>query len=301
MHPRAYLLLFFFSPLAFGAEDCGWNADKSFWSCDGSFSSASVGGSSSRLGDSVESNPAALPTIPTPFGVEGMYTDRSFPAGKAKFSGSTIKAFEGIGFGIGSWSEGSFAAPDLPSHFLGSSSLEEYKQYEMNPPSSLGLRLGTSVAFPKKLFPKGIRLSVGVSGGKGRTHGDWSPQAGVLLRIFGIGLGYSESYERISTLLPKITVSTLAVGFPVGPFYLGYSRIAVSSSVARSFADVVGLRFTKAKWTLYGNMKFQRDHRGNPDTWHRFGIQRRLGTRFGVGYEYGLYRYSHSALLQLYL
>lgn len=295
--------LFLFSPFAAQAKDCGWNADRSNYNCDDFMSGAAAGGSAPLLGDSLEGNPAALPTTRTPFGIEGILSHRSAPRGKPKLSVSTVKGFEGIGFGIGSWSDGTFSAPDFDNHFLGSGSMYEYQEYQRDPPSVLGLRLGTTVVLPQGPFPRGVRVSVGGSLGFGRVHGHASPQYGALVKFFFVGLGYSQSFERLSNSLPKIKISTFSAGIPMGKFYVGYSNIIVKSAVNRTFANVYSMRWSNMRWTLFGSVKLQKDHRWQPAAWWRAGIQHRLGKkgRLGVGYEYGLYRYSHSAVLQIFL
>jgi hypothetical protein len=297
------LLLALMLPTLAQAKDCGWNSERTNYNCDGFFSGAAVGGSAPLMGDSLEGNPAALPTQPTPFGLEGVFSDRSAPRGKPKFSVSTVKGFDGFGFGIGSWSEGTFGAPDFDNHFLGSAARAEFQAYQRNPSSVIGFRLGTTVVLPQGPFPKGIRVSVGGSLGLGRVYGKLAPQWGVLVKFFFLGLGYSESHERLSDALPKNKIITMSAGLPLGPLYLGYSQITVKSSVNRSKANVLSARWTSPLWTLYGNAKLQKDHRGEPDSWIRAGLQRRFGKngRFGAGYEYGLYRYSHSAIFQFYL
>lgn len=293
------IALFASHPARADDSDC-WNSDHSIYNCDEGGGGA-VGASAPLIGDTLESNPAALPTSPTPFGLETMWSDRSAPAGKKKFSVSTIKGFEGIGFGIGAWSDGTFSAPDFPAHFLSSSALAEYKEYERNPPSVIGIRLGTTVVLPKFLFPKFMRVSVGGSAGLGRVTGEVAPQVGALASIYGLGVGYSESFERLSKALPKTRISNFAVGFPLGPLYLGYTYAVIRSSVNRTFANLYGIRFTSGGWTLHGGWKSQKDHRGAMDAWSSAGLRRQLGKRFGLGYEYGYYRYSHSAVLQIFL
>jgi hypothetical protein len=253
------------------------------------------------LGDTLGGNPAALPTLPTPFGIEGLASSRSSPKRKTGFSTTTVKGFEGFGFGIGSWTDGTFSAPDFPAHFLGSVASEAYLHYQQDPPSALGLRLGTTAVLPQGPFPKGMRISLGGSVGLGRIRGQVSPQFGGLVKFFFLGLGYSESYERISEFLPNTRISTISAGLPLGPLYAGFSRVRLKSVVNKTYANVYSLRWNGPKWTFFGNAKIQRDHRGEPDRWIRGGLQRRIGKRLGLGYEYGLYRYSHSAILQIYL
>ena len=284
---------------ALAAGDCGWNEDKSFWSCGGS-SGAVSGNSSPGVGDAVEGNPAALPAHPMPLGLEGTFSNRGSATNKAKVSVSTVKGFDGIGFGIGSWSERTFGAPDFDTHFQSSSYLKEFSDYQRDPPSTLGLRLGSSVRFPRALLPKGLYISAGGSLGLGRVSGHWSPQVGLLARLGVVGMGYSKSYEKIYATLPQIAISVLGAGMQLGVLYLGYSHIELSSAAGSSRANLYGLRFDLQQWTLYGNIKAQQDHRGAPDNWVRAGLQRRF-RRLGLGYDYGLYRHSHSAVLQFYL
>ena len=302
MNPSVLLTLaLLVGPSVANASECGWNADHTFYDCGDPFSGRSVGGSAPDLGDSLESNPAAFPSEPTPLGLEGSATNRAAPKGKPKLQASTVKGFDGLGFGIGSWSEGTFGAPDFDNHFLGSSVAPAYQNYQANPPSVLGFRLGGAVVLPKFFLPKGIRFSLGGSAGLGRVHGDFAPQVGILLRFFGLGIGYSENFEHISTLLPKTKISAFSIGMPLGPLYFGYSYITMVSSVNKTFANVYGMRWSSSGWLIYGNMKVQKDYRGGSDIWFRSGIIRHIGKRLGVGYENGLYRYSHSILVQLYL
>lgn len=297
---QLFLILAMMLPAAARAEDedC-WNADKTFYNCNNG-SGAAVGASAPLIGDTLESNPAALPNEPTPFGLEGVYSNRSAPAGKAKFSVSTIKGFDGIGFGIGAWSDGTFSAPNFPQHFLSSSAFAEYMAYEIDPPSVPGFRIGTSVLLPKGPLPRGIRFSVGGSVGVGRVSGQWSPQVGLLARIYGLGIGYSENYEKLSRLLPKTKISKFALGLQLWIFYVGYSYDVIDSSVNKTFANSVSARLSAGRWTVHGALKTQKDHRGATDTWANAGLQKRFGKLIGAGYEYGFYRYSHSAVVQLY-
>lgn len=285
------------------AKDCGWNSDRSSYNCDDVASKGAIGGSAPLIGNTLESNPAALPVDPTPFGIELTLSNRSSPKKKPNFSVSTIKGFEGIGFGIGSWSEGTFGAPDFDNHFLGSSHYREFQTYQEDPPSVLGLRIGTTIVLPRGPLPKGIRFSLGGSLGLGRVSGRTSPQAGVLMKFYFLGLGYAQSFDQLSPSLPKTKIHTYAAAIPIGKFFLGYTYQVLKSSVNETYANTYSLRFSPKNWNFYGALKKQKDHRGHPDNWIRAGLQHRFGKKgtFGLGYEYGQYRYSHSMILQWYL
>lgn len=294
-----FLSLILLIPQAQAKSECGWNDSRTFFSCD-DVSKASTGATIPIIGDILQNNPAGLPSFPTPLGVEGTFSNRSFPGKKAKFSASLIKGFEGIGFGLGSWSDGTFSAPDFRNHFYSTTEEVDYKAYEANPPSDLGLRLGTSVKIPPRFIPRGIDFSVGGSVGFSRVKNSYSPQFGAVLRLLDIRLGYSRSFDRISTLLPKARVDVASIGLDLGAFYLGYSYVLTRTIVNRTHANNYLLRLDSGRWVIFGAVKLQKDHRGDSFTWPTAGIQRKLGSRLGVGYVYGLYRYSHSALLQFY-
>jgi hypothetical protein len=300
MKSRSWILLLaslLLLPAPLAMANC-WNADKTFYHGCADGSSGAIGASAPLLGETMESNPASLPTQPTPFGIEALFSDRSAPKGERKLSFSTVKGFDGIGFGLGSWSSGTFSAPDLPQHFLGSSFSEEFNTFQSTSSGSPGIRIGTTALLPRGPFPPNIRFSLGASAGLGRVKGDWAPQLGALARISLLGIGYSESFERIAHYLPRIRVSIFASGLQLGQFYLGYSRSRVRSEAGSTFSSLYGLRFLPGKWTFHGGLKLQRDHRGSRDAWFRGGITRQLGRRFSAGYEYGIYRHSHSGALR---
>lgn len=281
------------------ANNC-WNSDRTMYDCS-SYSGGSVGASAPIIGDTLETNPANLPSVPTPFGLEFLLHDRSTPHKKMKPAVSTVKGFDGLGFGIGSWSDGTFVAPDFPNHFLGTSYYREYQNYENDLPGVLGLRLGLTLVSPKKTLPDFMRISVGASAGFGRLKGSWAPQVGAVIKLWALGVGYAESFEHLSRPLPATRVKSLTVGFFLGPAYFSYARSDIVSSVNRTNSHSVGMRLSLRKWTAHGGWKTQRDHRGKPDEWYRGGLHRRLGKRLSLGYEYGYYRHSHSASLQVFL
>lgn len=295
------ILLFglFLSPhFAWADLDC-WNSDRTFYNC-ATESGGSAGVSAPLLGETFSSNPANLPVRTTPFGLEAILSDRSTLGHKLKVNVSTVKGFDGLGFGLGTWTKGTFSAPDFPAHFLNESN-EAYWAYEKSRKTNLGIRLGGTIGLRKKLLPKFMKMTFGASVGLGQTSGEYSPQFGSVLTIFGLGFGYSINFDRLSKDLPPMNISVYSVGFLLRTIYFGYSHSTIHSSVNDTSSNALIMRVPLRKWTLYGGWKFQKDHRGVDDNWHRGGIQRRIGKRLGLGYEYGYYRHSHSALMQVYL
>lgn len=296
---------FFVLTLAFAiaqpahADDSCWNAGRTQYNC-AKGSSGSLGVSAPLLGDTLDSNPANLPTVPVPFGLEFLLHDRTSPLGKPGIGFATVKGFDGLGFGVGSWSKGTFAAPDFAPHFLGPEP-DKYRAYELRERFIPGIRVGTTVVLPKLFFPKFFRVSVGGSLGFGQVSGEAATQVGAVMRLGPLGAGYSENFERIARDLPRNRISVFSAGIFLGQVYASYSHALMRSPLNRTFTHTVGLRLPFKRWVAHGGWKWQRDHRGEKDNWHRAGLQRKLGKRFALGYEYGYYRYSHSLGLQVFL
>jgi hypothetical protein len=297
------LLLFLLPTLAFAksGSDCGWVGDHIDYDCGVDTDGPAAGASAPLLGDTLGDNPAALPSGSTPFGIEGRFDSRQAPGGTPGFAGTTVKGLGGFGFGVGSWSYGTFSAPDFDNHFLDTSAGDAYLAYQLHHTGTLPMRFGAAVVLPPSFLPKGVRLSLGGSLGLGSVSGELAPQIGVLLRIYWLGLGFSNSYEHLSTALPRVVASRLSVGLGLGVFYLGFAHQRLHSDVNTTSANTISIRLPSPKWTLFAGHKWQLDQRGLPDSWEQAGVIRKLGRHFGIGYEYGEYRFSHSAILQLYL
>lgn len=291
-------LLIFSAQPAYAERDC-WNADRTTYDCNqggGGVTKKSV----PTAGDVIQSNPAALPVHHTGFGLEGIVSNRSDPTGKMKFAGSTIKGFEGIGFGIGSWSEDTFSAPDFRNHFLGTTYAQDYRNYETDSSKAQSFRLGTSVRLPLGL-PNGMELSVGGSLGQGRVKKSLARQTGLVLRMFMFGFGYAQSYEKLSIALPHPRVDTFSTGIFLYSLFFGYYTNTVKSVAGKTYSNTYAANWETSKWTFYGAIKSYKDYRDIPQTWFTGKVQRTFGKRLGFGYIYGFYQRSHSISMQLYL
>lgn len=279
------------------AETC-WNDDFTFYNCDAQRSSAPA--SNAPMGaDRILSNPAGLPVGPSPFGVEAIVNDRSVLKKEPKFVFSTVKGFDGIGFGVGSYTQGTFSAPNFRDHFLPTRYEQEFREYEEKDKSPFGLRLGTAVRIPTG--SKNIHLRLGGSLGLGNVATSPSKQLGLVLRASIFALGYSRSFEKLSEKLPNTSVDEFNLGIAVGPFFAGASTQFIHSSAFKNTSRTISLRWTAQRWTFYGAVKHFQDYQYLGSTWHSAMVQRRFGKRLGLSYYYGVYPRSHGLGMQIYL
>jgi hypothetical protein len=177
----------------------------------------------------------------------------------------------------------------------------DYLNYLGNQKSKLGIRLGTAIRLPTKFLPKNINFSIGGSIGQGEVSGTLSKQLGAIAKIYFIGIGYSQSFERLSIALPRPRVDLLSGGLFIRSFYLGYSLQTVKSNTTKTNAKIYIFSWDHPKWSLLLGVKNYLDHRGIEQNWMLGKINRKLSNRIGVGYIYGLYPLSHSLSLQIFL
>jgi hypothetical protein len=243
------------SPANASAKRSCWNSDKTFYDCSAG-SEGALGVSAPVIGDTLDTNPANLPTESSPFGIEAIYSDRTSPHGKPGLGFSTVKGFDGLGFGVGAWSKGTFNAPDFAPHFIGVEP-EKYRAFELKEKKIPGIRLGTTVVLPSLFLPSFIRLSIGGSVGFGQVSGKPSTQVGAVVRLWRLGVGYSENYERLSEQLPSNRISVFSAGIFLGPVYANYAHTVMRSSLNRTFTNSVALRIPfRSGWpTAAGSSK----------------------------------------------
>jgi len=291
--------LILFSTQAFAAS-CDWNADKSFYTCDGYGVQESVGRTVATMGEVININPAALPTVPTPVGMEFDLHSRDQGPEKSRSQLSLIKGFNGLGVELGSWTTGTMSSMETGAIFDGSPYAGQYQSYLNQVSVKQGYRLGSAFRFPLGLIGKGYHLQVGGSIGEGPRSSIPSVGYGVTGAILGLNLGYSYLKENLSGLLPQIVSNTFSVGLQEGPLYVGYSATAFSITTPLPSSSMFSVRWANDSWSLFASYKKYGDYYQNSHTWTSASAHLNFGKHLALGYVYGLYPGSHSASSQFY-
>lgn len=290
-----FYFVLFFSPLS-ALADCAWNSDRSFFSCDTLGIASTVSRALPVASEGIRFNPASLPTVPSPAGVEATYSSRTEADGK--FQVALIKGFSSFGLGLSSWSENSFATPNV-QRALRTRFVSVFDDYSSQ--SNDGFRLGAALAIPLGALEKYFRVNGGASLGKGRLSRSSSTTYGLTLESRFLHLGYSKAYETISTQIPDATTATFGVGVSLEGLYLGFSRISYAiGTIEQLPIYLYSLRYADRRWAIYGALKRDADFSGNRDTDKTAGISRYVTDKLVLGYLYGLYPDSHSMTVQLY-
>lgn len=287
-------LFFLFFTLSAHAQDC-WNLERSFYDCS---SNPGSGASHANNGDALNTNAAGLPVQPSPIGLEGIWSNRT-STGDAKLDVSTIKGFEGIGFGVGSWSEGSFPSPNFRDHYLGTTWRQQFVDYETAKNNGWGTRIGAAVKLPFRFLPKKIAVSVGGSIGVGNVEYSSSRQIGMIVRLYFLGIGYSRSFERLTVAIPRPTIDQFSSGLYLGPIFLGYSNQTIKSVLGKTYSSTYTFHWQISETSIYLARKNFKDYRELPQIWDTIKLSTWVSKHIGIGYQYGLYPDSHSASVQV--
>jgi hypothetical protein len=293
---KFFFVLFLLCPHPAQA-DCGWNWARTFYSCDTVGLFSSVGRTLPVATDTIRFNPAAIPTAPTPAGLEATYSFRT--DSERKFLLSALKGFPYLGIALSNWTENTFSTPALQK-FLSTTYAEAYRDYERG--KGLGYRAGFSLALPLGAFlERWLRLSGGASIGQGKTKSSQASSYGISLDGRPLTFGYSLAHEALHPLLPKAESRILSAGLNLGGFFAGISRtkLAVGPSL-KSTIMIYSLRWSGSDIALYGALKKETDISNQEVTAKNFSFQWKYNSALMLTYMYGLYRGAHSVGGQLY-
>lgn len=292
---KIFFSAFLFLPsLAFA--DCTWNADHSFYGCNESLSIAnSVGRTLPVLADTVRFNPAAIPTVPTPVGVEFTYNSRT--EGDKNFQPSLLKGLPSVGIAAVSWTENNFSTPNVQKAIgtYYSSLLSSYNQS-----TSMGFRLGTSVGFSVGNF---ARISGGASFGQGRAFGSSSTALGVTADAGVFSLGLAKTKDKVVTGLPGASTTTMSVGLTYLGIYIGHTYMKLEMDGLEKLPPIriYSIRFAFQSIAFYAAMKRDIfDYTGAQKTYFTGNIQIPISSSLVLAYVYGLYDRAHSVSAQFY-
>ena len=294
--PIVFIFLFAISPVR-ALADCGWNYDRSFYGCDTVSIANSVGRTLPVLSDSIRFNPASLPTIPTPVGIEGTYSSKT--EGDKKIQVSIIKGLPNFGFGFASWTENSFATPNV-QRIINTDFAPNIPGYQSGQKS--GFRLGGSLGLPLgSALERVARINVGASMGQGRVTGSSSKAFGITADFSFLSMGFSQNSEVILTGMPAAQTQTLSAGITAGGFYAGYSHMDFNiATYKQPTINFFSVRWASARWAFYAAAKNDIDENLTQKTYKTANLQFHANSSLVLGYVYGLYPGSHSASFQFY-
>jgi hypothetical protein len=292
----AFLAIFYFSPRETRAATCDWNIDGSFFSCDNYGMRQSTGRSLPRALDVIRINPASIPSLPTPIGVEGTYAN-STELGKNKFQASLVKGFKGIGLGLGTWDVGSFSGADLGEQFANTIYQTDYEKYQHDASAIKGFRVGASLMAPLNPLEKIFHLQMGASVGKATGSSVLSPSYGIVADARWISFGYTLANETLSGTLPRVKTQAWSAGLQIQQLYFGVTGSFFRTAAGGFRNTVYNVRWARGALGLYGAVKKFRDRDGKPFSQNMASFDLKLNRNLLFGYAYGLYHYSHSATL----
>ena len=181
---------------------------------------ASVAGSS--FSDSFNLTPAALPTEPTPYGLESILSYTRTKPLTTNYVFALVKGFKKIGTGLSTASNNTFYGNDVLRRGIGHSVVTDFNVHETPKGKLPNLNLGTSVAVFGDPDPHAFSGSLGLSIRYNQITDTIGWGSGVALnsRYFLVGGGLVG--ERVSNTLPQVFFYSGVVGIKLPVVELEY-------------------------------------------------------------------------------
>lgn len=183
-----------------------------------------AGGSFPSVSDAFTVNPASLPIISTPWGVEGIISNNTV-TNATEGSYSLVRGFKKIGAGMATNNDKSF-------YSLGLSQIYENTSYSATAQSVLdqyskgnqGALLGTAVGLPFSGALEKITVpSLGLAFKYNRFSGKWDLVWGISLNTKFISLGYSAFKDSPGVLAPEATTVAFSAGMKLPYINVDYT------------------------------------------------------------------------------
>lgn len=276
------------SPTAIAADICYlyMHQGERISTCGGSQREMVSGASFPSLSDALNVNPASLPTIHTPFGIEWIGASPNTFANSAKSNMSFIKGFTGIGAGVTSNSDRSFYSPNLAAAFFGSSPVASASGYVDSSSANPGYNFGNAVALPIPALKKIGKLNVGGAIRYNRITQNWDPQGGVSLNLPLVSVGFAYSPQKGNQYIQPGKLYTFDGGFRLGILRFDYTHLIASTQGFTAYSDIYTGSLQWGSFMATGGYRTFTDPMGGKISLSMAAAQYQFSSRFVVGYYY---------------
>jgi hypothetical protein len=262
---------------------------------------AASGSGSASVADSFNINPGALPTEPSPYGVEVIANRGRSDAAPLGFYFSIIKGFHKIGAGVSTASNNTFYGNDIVQRQYGTSEYANFDPPE-TPKSKLpNLNVGTSFAIIPARGELKTSLSLGLSGRYNHVTSTFGGGAGLLINSSYFTIGGGVVTERPVSFLGQINYYSATFGVKLFVVELESSWLWNSGAITLDPVQIGTLTvnlghliLTAAERSLY----FQRE--GNVFQTH-YAVQVQVSKNLTLGYLYNYIAGANSMAVQIYL
>ncbi len=204
-----------------------------------------IGGAYSSFGDAFNLNPASIPTVKTPLGVEYI---NSFSGGTSKRSVAIIKGFGHVGTALTTNSDETFYGNSVFQTPSGQTAVDANGNVLPPPPSTstniptfnLGSALSIdSILNMKKLIPFDFASNLGIVAKYNQSAGTFTNGLGVGFGLWKFSFGLSITRDPRTTYTPEVDYTTFTAGFKTSFCQIEFVTIS-SHSLAQTMYDPSG-------------------------------------------------------------
>lgn len=241
-----------------------------------------VGGAYSTFADAFSLNPASLPTVELPPGVEMVASaPMGRTAGSRKITFNAIKGFKGFGAGVGTDTENSIYSNRA------NTSTSSYSTYSPAP-TLPSLNFASAISMDTILRVKEYYSwmpKIGALLRYNSTDRAWNPGLGVTTNLGPFSFGVSGIYQKAVGYYPATTVLTQTLGIHIFKVQLDYTLINNQNSMINNTVVLFALSGSIWKFTFNLASRLDRDYTsgGTASTYH-LGIQYVFNPHFALAY-----------------
>ncbi len=263
-----------------------------------------TGASFPSFSDSFNANPASIPTIPTPYGIELVGKTLSNPfAENSQTNFALIKGFRNVGAAASTNSDRTFFSTGLGNAISGTDYEAAYNEYinSMNPKSSFNV--GSAISLAVEKIKKVSIPSLGIGLRYNRVSNRFDYQPGLSINTQFIHLGYSVILHTASQEMgiESYQTKTFNLGFRYGIASFDLTRIKPESALYHEMTDLYSLSLQIKGLHLTAAHRRFKNILQNDVSMNLFALQAKLTSFLSAGYLLNYIPGSHSFVLQILL
>lgn len=210
------------------AENCYHGLVSDDLKCSNESYSTVSGGAYPLFSETFNLNPASIPVVKTPIGVEAIVSvpTQASVESQVDYNFALIKGFERIGAAIASNSDRTFYTYNLVQSLYGSDEKAITDQNIIDNSIAPNLNIGSALGIPMGEIEKYVSPSIGGAIRFNQLTKKWDNSLGLSINSKYLSIGISSTNHEPSGYYPGSTLVTYSLGLKISYFHIEYSILS---------------------------------------------------------------------------
>ncbi len=256
-------------------------------------------GAASTYSSAFNISPAAIPTSPSPYGLEVIGSVLRSSPNEFGPTFAFIKGYRRFGTGISTSRNNTFYGNDIVQRAYGTPSVVSLKSPEAQRGKAIDLNLGTS--FSLFSIPKGPSPKLGLSLRYNNTTNTWGGGPGLMVNWGRITLGAGFTREKVSNYLSPVVFYALIASTRISIFEIEYNLLKNQGGLSLNPVHILSLSTTIYNFVITGAVRTLQFTNYGQTVQHHAAIQYLMTRNIHVGALYNFIPGATSLGLQFFL